>query len=259
MAPAPESPPTTPSPPTKPPPTTPTPSPVPPPVPVDTHPNRVAFKPAVNRTISDPNRLAPEDAYKTYSPPRLRPLTEIRPLGFSDFHGSAAASAAAAALRPAVASLRPPPAIPVAARLEQERKRRSVSRKRRQPKEWKKLLWVKHPTCTDSHLPAWPHCTLTLVSVQIQTTTPIQKPSSTIFSVTHAFGPTTFGLLSQTRRSLYSMFAQSPSSFAPTLVSFKTESLRYLLSAVEVWQRLSGGSSGTTGRVSQKNGTKRKS
>jgi phosphatidylinositol glycan class C protein len=156
MAPASESPPTTPSPPAKPPPTAaaPVPSPVPPPVPVETHPNRVAFKPALHRTTSDPNRLAPEDAYKAYSPPRLGPLTESRPLGFSDFHDSAAASAAAAALRPAVASLRPPPAIPVAARLEQDRKRRSASRKRRQPKEWKKLLWVKHPTCRAALLPA---------------------------------------------------------------------------------------------------------
>lgn len=122
-------------------------SPVPPPVPVETHPNRVAFKPVISRNISDPNRLAPEDVYKTWSPPRLRPLTESQPLAFSDFNGSAAATAAAAALRPAVASLRPPPAIPIAARLEQDRKRRSASRRRRQPKEWKKLLWVKHPTC----------------------------------------------------------------------------------------------------------------
>ena len=146
MAPSPTSP-TDPPPAPKPVAISPAPSPVPPPVPVETHPNRVAFKPAISRTTSDPSRLAPEDAYKTYSPPRLRPLTESQSLGFSDFNGSAAASAAAAALRPAVASLRPPPAIPIAARLEQDRKRRSASRKRRQPKEWKKLLWVKHPTC----------------------------------------------------------------------------------------------------------------
>jgi phosphatidylinositol N-acetylglucosaminyltransferase subunit C len=121
---------------------TPTPSPVPPPVPVETHPNRAAFK-APNRTTSDPSRLAPEDAYKTFSPPRLRPLTEI--------NGSAAASAAAAALRPAVASLRAPPAIPpVAARLAEER-RRSASRKRRQPHVWKKLLWIKQHGYPDNY------------------------------------------------------------------------------------------------------------
>src|SRR5436853_4355067 len=156
MAPSPVSPPNTPSQPTKPPPPVPALSPVPPPVPVETHPNRVAFKPVIHRTPSDPNRLAPEDAYKSFSPPRLRPLTESQPVGFSDFHDSAAA-AAAAALRPAVASLRPPPAIPVAARLDQERKRRSASRKRRQPKEWKKLLWVKHPTCMHSATTATPY------------------------------------------------------------------------------------------------------
>jgi phosphatidylinositol N-acetylglucosaminyltransferase subunit C len=121
---------------------TPTPSPVPPPVPVETHPNRAAFK-ASNRAASDPSRLAPEDAYKTLSPPRLRPLTEI--------NGSAAASAAAAALRPAVASLRAPPAIPpVAARLAEER-RRSASRKRRQPHVWKKLLWIKQHGYPDNY------------------------------------------------------------------------------------------------------------
>ena len=137
----------------EPPPSLPTPSPVPPPVPVETHPNRVAFKSIVHRDISDPSRLAPEDAYKSYCPPRLRPLTESRPIGFSSLDGSAAASAAAAALRPAVASLRPPPAIPTAARLEQDKKLRSGSRRRRQPKEWKKLLWVKHPTCAKTSVP----------------------------------------------------------------------------------------------------------
>jgi phosphatidylinositol N-acetylglucosaminyltransferase subunit C len=120
---------------------TPGPSPVPPPIPVETHPNRVLKAP--NRSISDPNRLAPEDAFKTFSPPRLRPLAEI--------HGSAAASAAAAALRPAVASLRAPPAIPpVAARLAEER-RRSASRKRRQPHIWKKLLWIKQHGFPDNY------------------------------------------------------------------------------------------------------------
>src|SRR5271154_2477981 len=124
----------------------PPPSPVPPPVPVETHPNRGAFKPPINRN-TDPNRLAPEDAYKTFSPPRLRPLTEI-----SSLNSSAAASAAAAALRPAVASLRAPPAIPpVAARLEQERKRRSASRKRRPPHVWKKLLWIKQHGFPDNY------------------------------------------------------------------------------------------------------------
>ncbi|ETN46146.1 uncharacterized protein HMPREF1541_00330 [Cyphellophora europaea CBS 101466] len=121
---------------------TPAPSPVPPPVPVETHPNRGAFKQPKQPT-PESGHLAPEDAYKTFSPPRLKPLTEI--------NGSAAAAAAAAALRPAVASLRAPPAIPpVAARLAEER-RRSASRRRKQPRVWKKLLWVKQHGFPDNY------------------------------------------------------------------------------------------------------------
>ena len=125
-------------------------SPVPPPVPVETHPNRGARKPpGLGRPPSGSDLLAPEDVYKTYSPPRLRPLPEGKSTGLSSLngtlHSSQAASAAAAALRPAVASLRPPPAIPTSARLEQDKKRRSASRKRRQPGGWKKLLWIRQP------------------------------------------------------------------------------------------------------------------
>ncbi len=125
-------------------------SPVPPPVPVETHPNRGALKrPSPGRTPSEPGFLAPKDAYKTYSPPRLRPLTELKSGGVTSLNGtlhtSHAASAAAAALRPAVASLRPPPAIPSSARLEQDKKRKSASRKGQQPRGWKKLLWIHQP------------------------------------------------------------------------------------------------------------------
>lgn len=119
----------------------PAPSPIPPPVPVETHPNR--GKPQANRLLPDPGRLAPEDAFKPFSPPRLRPVLEI--------NGSAAASLAAAALRPAVASLRAPPAIPpVAARLAEE-KRRAASRRRKQPHVWKKLLWIKQHGFPDNY------------------------------------------------------------------------------------------------------------
>ncbi|KAH0844141.1 hypothetical protein AYO21_02104 [Fonsecaea monophora] len=119
----------------------PAPSPIPPPVPVETHPNR--GKPQVNRIALDPSRLAPEDAYKTFSPPRLRPVPEIS--------GSAAANAAAAALRPAVASLRAPPAIPpVAARIAEER-RRAASKRRKPPHVWKKLLWIKQHGFPDNY------------------------------------------------------------------------------------------------------------
>lgn len=119
----------------------PAPSPIPPPVPVETHPNR--GKPQASRLAPDPGRLAPEDAFRPFSPPRLRPVHEI--------NGSAAASLAAAALRPAVASLRAPPAIPpVAARLAEER-RRAASRRRKQPHVWKKLLWIKQHGFPDNY------------------------------------------------------------------------------------------------------------
>lgn len=125
-------------------------SPVPPPVPVETHPNRGALKrPSTGRAPSESGLLAPEAAYKTYSPPRLRPLSELKSGGVSSLNGtlhtSQAASAAAAALRPAVASLRPPPAIPSSARLEQDKRRKSANRKAHQPRGWKKLLWIHQP------------------------------------------------------------------------------------------------------------------
>ena len=125
---------------------TPIPSPIPPPIPVETHPNRI--KPVQPRS-PDPDRLAPEDAL---TPPRLRPI--VPSLDGSVLSStSAAARAAAAALRPAVASLRQPPAIPpIAARLEQERRAARAARKRsRQPHVWKKLLWVKQKGYPDNY------------------------------------------------------------------------------------------------------------
>lgn len=125
------------------------PSPVPPPVPVETHPNRGILKhPDTLRTVSGPSYF-PANAYKAPSPPRLRPLTEVKSTGIASLngtlHSSHAASAAAAALRPAVASLRPPPAIPILARAPQEKKKRGSSRRKQQPGNWKKLLWIRQP------------------------------------------------------------------------------------------------------------------
>lgn len=126
-----------------------TPSAIPPPVPVETHPNRI--KPALHhQKPSDPSRLAPEDAYKNPTPPRLRPITSLDGSVISS--SSAAANAAAAALRPAVASLRKPPAIPpVAARLEQERRAARALRKKHKPRVWKKLLWVNQRGYPDNY------------------------------------------------------------------------------------------------------------
>ncbi|EDN10804.1 hypothetical protein HCAG_07265 [Histoplasma mississippiense (nom. inval.)] len=108
------------------------PAPIPPPVPVETHPNRTGLKPPPpRRVLTDPNRLAPEDAYYAHSPPRFRSVV-------TNNH------AAHLRLPAAVAALRPPPAVPGAEpRRAKEARRRFGSRRRRPKGAWKKLLWVK--------------------------------------------------------------------------------------------------------------------
>ncbi|KNG80138.1 phosphatidylinositol:UDP-GlcNAc transferase PIG-C [Aspergillus nomiae NRRL 13137] len=107
------------------------PPPVPPPVPVETHPNRaVGIKPSgQQRTLPDPTRLAPEDAY--YSPALVR--TRTAPATYDESIRGLNGSAGTAA---SVAALRPPHAVPA-------RKLRGTSRRRRRKGAWKKLLWVK--------------------------------------------------------------------------------------------------------------------
>lgn len=163
------------------------PSSVPPPIPVETHPNRGALKrPEVGLHASESTFLAPEHAYKSYSPPRLRPLADLESRGVASLNGtlhgsqaaSAAAAAAAAALRPAVASLRPPPAIPTSARHQQDKKKRSASRKSRPPGGWKKLLWIRQPCEGFDRKIGRPADD----RAQILTIIPILKPFLTIFS-----------------------------------------------------------------------------
>jgi hypothetical protein len=185
-------------------------SPVPPPVPVETHPNRGALKrpelseppelPGPGRTRSGSGFLAPEDAYKTSPTTRLRPLPADKSSGVRSLkgtiHSSQAALAAATALRPAVASLRPAPAIPISARPEQDKKKRSASGKRRQPGGWKKLLWIRQP-CMLVVPPANP---LWLTISEILTTTPMPRPFWTIFNSTPNCAFTISGPLWPTRR-----------------------------------------------------------
>ncbi|KAF7587759.1 hypothetical protein BBP40_006804 [Aspergillus hancockii] len=101
------------------------PPPVPPPVPVETHPYRAVGSkpPGQQRTLPDPTRLAPEDAY--YSPALLR--TRTAPASYDEtlreLNGSTGTAASMAALRP--------------------RKLRGTSRRRKRKGAWKKLLWVK--------------------------------------------------------------------------------------------------------------------
>ncbi|KAB8236963.1 hypothetical protein ETB97_004344 [Aspergillus alliaceus] len=107
------------------------PPPVPPPVPVETHPYRaVGIKPpGQHRTLPDPTRLAPEDAY--YSPALVR--TRTAPASYDETLRGLNGSAGTAA---SVAALRPPHAV-------HGRKLRGTSRRRRRKGAWKKLLWVK--------------------------------------------------------------------------------------------------------------------
>lgn len=132
---------------------------LPPPVPVDTHPNRstgprnadpgqVAAKrndiPSLNGYKAQPNRTGP-----TRSPSVGSEWADTSTQRSGKQRTTKdAAAAAASALRPAVASLRHPPAVPIVGRLERERKRRSASQKRRPATGWKKLLWIQQPCKT---------------------------------------------------------------------------------------------------------------
>ncbi|KKK24474.1 phosphatidylinositol:UDP-GlcNAc transferase PIG-C [Aspergillus ochraceoroseus] len=109
--------------------------PVPPPVPVETHPNRTGGlkPPSEHRVLPDPTRLAPEDAYYSSS------LLRNRPVNYDESILTLSGNAASAA---SVAALRPPPAVPGAARKE-IRKVQGIGGRRRRKGAWKKLLWVK--------------------------------------------------------------------------------------------------------------------
>lgn len=135
-------------------------APIPPPIPVETHPNR---KPRPNTTAAssattatstlspDPTRLAPEDAYLTHSPPRLRSGNVV--LGNRENLNHAAHLRLlhrTVATPAAVAALRPPPAVPgpgFEPKGVRDKKDRALSRKGKKKAPWKKLLWVKQ-SCT---------------------------------------------------------------------------------------------------------------
>ncbi|PYH93403.1 phosphatidylinositol:UDP-GlcNAc transferase PIG-C [Aspergillus ellipticus CBS 707.79] len=109
------------------------PPPVPPPVPVETHPYRTvgSKSSADERSLPDPTRLAPEDAY--YSAlPRPRPNS-------ASYDDSLRALSSNSGIAASVAALRPPPGVSGVG----SRKVRGTSRRRRRKGAWKKLLWVK--------------------------------------------------------------------------------------------------------------------
>lgn len=135
--------------------------------------------PIPNRPFSDPNLLAPEDAFYPHSPPRQQRQAD---------HSTALDG------------------NPTAVELEglrgggQPRTRRGKSRgrsgSRRGKGVWKKLLWVKQKDCNTPQLSTIKP--LSDQDSQIQTTTPTLQPSSPTSNATPASAPTTSGLSSPT-------------------------------------------------------------
>lgn len=99
--------------------------PFPPPIPVDTHPSRApgSKSPELERSLPDPNRLAPEDAYFAPSLSRGRSAPSNYEENLRSMNGESSAHiGSAAALR---------------------KKLGGAGRRRKRKSAWKKLLWVK--------------------------------------------------------------------------------------------------------------------
>ncbi|KAJ5530604.1 hypothetical protein N7527_003997 [Penicillium freii] len=98
--------------------------PFPPPIPVDTHPNRApgSKSPELERSLPDPNRLAPEDAYFAPSLSRGRSAPSNYEENLRSMNGESSAHIGSAALR---------------------KKLGGAGRRRKRKSAWKKLLWVK--------------------------------------------------------------------------------------------------------------------
>ena len=86
--------------------------------------------PFEHRPFSDPNHLAPEDAFSPHSPPRRQPDRTInRSIDRSIANGDLAVARAGGVPR------------------HKGDKERGRSGSRKNKLGWKKLLWVKHPGC----------------------------------------------------------------------------------------------------------------
>lgn len=159
------------------------PPPVPPPVPVETHPNRAGgLKPPLpQRVPPDPTRLAPEHAY-------AHPQTRLWQDGSSHLRPIDGIVATPAS----VAALRPPPAVPGTEPRKNDIRRFRDGRRKKRKGVWKKLLWVRQ-SCMISNFCVSGECVGDTDYIQIRTTTPTSRLSSTIYKETHAFGHTTSG------------------------------------------------------------------
>jgi hypothetical protein len=180
--------------------------PLPPPIPVNTHPNRApgSKSPEPERSLPDPNRLAPEDAYFAPSLSRVRSAPANYEDNLRSLNGENGAHlSSAAALR---------------------KKLGGSGRRRKRKGAWKKLLWVKQ-SCRSmgifGRLIIWSFDADGLL--QTRTTIPIPKHFSTTYNATPGYAHMISGLWWQTQPLLYSMYAPWSSSFVASSVSSKTE------------------------------------
>ena len=137
--------------------------------------------PLEHRPFSDPNHLAPEDAFFAHSPPRRHREHYAN----GSIEGNAVNGDSAGAR------------VSLGGRRRHD-KDRGRSRSRKGKGRWSKLLWVKHD-CTIFPLQDGPDGNANSVP-QIQTTTPTLLPSSPPSNATPASSPTTSGPSSPTPR-----------------------------------------------------------
>lgn len=94
-----------------------------PPIPVETHSNRTPESPELERSLPDPNRLAPEDAY--FANPLLR------------------ARSAPSNYQENLRSLNGDSSVHIGSAAALRKKLGGAGRRRKRKGAWKKLLWVK--------------------------------------------------------------------------------------------------------------------
>ena len=99
-----------------------------------THHASVSQRSLQHRPFSDPNRLAPEDAFLPHSPPRTRREQRPTEVVHGVSHGATQFSTSDDGL--------------VRRKRDKDRGR---SGSRRRKGEWKRLLWVRHPGCTTAN------------------------------------------------------------------------------------------------------------
>ena len=150
-----------------------------------------------HRPFSDPNRLAPEDAFLAHSPPRTRREQRLTEAVNGVSHGATQFSTSDDGL--------------VRRKRDKDRGR---SGSRRRKGEWKRLLWVRHPGCTNTNGHYRGEASFETNAVQTPTTTLTHQHFSPICSAIRVCSSTISGRWSQTPQSLFSTSAPSRHSSA---------------------------------------------